>query len=102
MPTAIAIATEVLRKVCSRVQPIKSSCMVLLDTALELVEVIRAMVPVLKGTSTLGVPLTMDFYMTNGPPASHKDNCLHSWLQNSVVRGGSIEGWSVAGMVTEL
>jgi hypothetical protein len=44
VPTVIAVATEEMGKVCSNVQPIKSSCMVHPDTALELVEVIRAMV----------------------------------------------------------
>jgi hypothetical protein len=49
-----------------------------LDTAPEVVEVIRAKVPVLTGTSTLGAPLAMD------PPASHNDNYVHSWLQDTV------------------
>jgi hypothetical protein len=51
VPTMITVATEELGKVCSNVQPIKSSCMVPPDTAPELVEVIRAMVLVVTGTS---------------------------------------------------
>jgi hypothetical protein len=58
--------------------------MVLLDTAHELVEVIRAMVPAVTGTSILGAPLAMDFSMENGPPASHNENYVHSWLQDTV------------------
>jgi hypothetical protein len=63
----ITVATEELGQVCFRVQPIKSSCMVPPNTALELVEVIRAMVPVVTGTSNLGAPLAMDFSMAYGP-----------------------------------
>jgi hypothetical protein len=58
-----------------------------LNTAFELVEVIRAKVPILTGTSILGdpfIPLTMDFSMTNGPPASHNENYVYSWLQDTV------------------
>jgi hypothetical protein len=44
VPTLIEVATEELGKVCSRAQPIKSSCMVPPDTPHELVEVIRAKV----------------------------------------------------------
>jgi hypothetical protein len=51
VPTEITVAAEELGKVFSNVQPIKSSCMVPPDTAHELVEVIRAMVPVVTGTS---------------------------------------------------
>jgi hypothetical protein len=47
----ITVATEELGKVYTNVQPIKSSCMAPPDTAHELVEVIRAMVPVASGTS---------------------------------------------------
>jgi hypothetical protein len=54
------------------------------DTALELVEVIRAMVPVVTGTSNLGAPLAMDFSMAYGPPTSHNENYDHSWLQDTV------------------
>jgi hypothetical protein len=54
------------------------------DTAPELVEVIRAMVPVVTGTSNLGAPLAMDFSMANGPPASHNENYVHSGLQDTV------------------
>jgi hypothetical protein len=54
------------------------------DTAHELVEVIRAKVPVVTGTNTLGVPLAMDFSMTDGHPASHNENDGHSWLQDTV------------------
>jgi precorrin-3B methylase len=48
------------------------------DTAHELVEVIRAMVPVVTGTSNLGAPLAMDFSMAYGLPASHNENYVHS------------------------
>jgi hypothetical protein len=54
------------------------------DTALELVEVIRAMVPVVTGTSNLGAPLAMDFSMAYGPSASHNENYVNSWLQDTV------------------
>jgi hypothetical protein len=54
------------------------------DTTLELVEVIRAMVPVVTGTTKLGAPLAMDFSMAYGPPASHNENYVHSWLQDTV------------------
>jgi hypothetical protein len=54
------------------------------DTALELVEVIRAMIPVVTGTSNLGAPLAMDFSMADGPPTSHNENYVHSWLQDTV------------------
>jgi hypothetical protein len=84
VPTVITVATEELGKVCSKVQPIKSSCMVPPDTAPELVEVIRAMVPVVTGTSNLGTPLAMDFSMAYGPPASHNGNHVHFWLQDTV------------------
>jgi hypothetical protein len=73
-----AVATEELGKVYSRVQPIKTSCMVLPDTAHELVEVIQAKVLVVTSTSTLGAPLAMDFSMTGGPLASHNENHIHS------------------------
>jgi hypothetical protein len=26
----------------------------------------------------------MDFWMTNGPPTSHNENYVHSWLQDTV------------------
>jgi hypothetical protein len=55
-----------------------------MDTVLELVEVIRAKVPVATGTSTLGAPLEMDISMTDGPPAPHNENYVHSWLQDTV------------------
>jgi hypothetical protein len=80
----ITVATEELGKVCSKVQPIKSSCMVPPDTAHELVEVIRAMVPVVTGTSNLGAPLAIEFPMADGPPASHNENYIHSWMQGTV------------------
>jgi hypothetical protein len=54
------------------------------DTAPELVEVIRAKVPVVTVTSTLGAPLAMDFSMADGPPASHNENYVHSLLQDTV------------------
>jgi hypothetical protein len=44
----------------------------------------RAMVPVVTGTSYLRAPLTMDFSMAYGPPASHNENYVHSWLQDTV------------------
>jgi hypothetical protein len=79
IPTVTAVATEELGKGCSRVQPIKSSCTVPLHTTHELVEMKRAKIPVVTGTSTQGAPLAMDF-----PPASHNENHVHSWLQDSV------------------
>jgi hypothetical protein len=54
------------------------------DTALELAQVIRAMVPVVTGTSNLGAPLAMEFSMANGPPASHNESYVHSCLQDAV------------------
>jgi hypothetical protein len=54
------------------------------DSALELVEVTRAMVPVVTGSSNLGAPLAMDFSMADGPSTSHNENYLHSWLQDTV------------------
>jgi hypothetical protein len=54
------------------------------DTTPELVEVIRAIAPVVTGTSNLGAPLAMDFSMADGPPASHNENYVHSWLKNTV------------------
>jgi hypothetical protein len=84
VPTVIMVATEELGKVYSNVQPIKSVCMVPPDTAPRLVEVIRAMVPVVTGTSNLGAPLAMDFSMADGPLASRIENYLHFWLQDTV------------------
>jgi hypothetical protein len=55
-----------------------------LETALELVEVIRAKVPVVTGTITLGAPLAMDFSMMDVPPASHDENYVHFWLHDTV------------------
>jgi hypothetical protein len=55
------------------------------DISLELVEMTRAKIPVVSGSSNLlGGPLTMDFSMANGPPASHNENYVHSWLQETV------------------
>jgi hypothetical protein len=71
VPTVIAVATEELGIVCSRVQPIKSSCMVPLDTTPGLVEMIRASVPAGSNISSLGAPLTIDFSMADGP---HNEN----------------------------
>jgi hypothetical protein len=42
------------------------------------------MVPVVTGTSALGVPLPIDFSMTDSPPASHNENYVYSSLQDSV------------------
>jgi hypothetical protein len=53
------------------------------DTAPELVEVIRAKVPALMGTSTLGAPLAMNFSMTDGPPPSLNEIYVHCWLQDT-------------------
>jgi hypothetical protein len=78
VPTVITVATEELGKVCSNVQPMKSSCMVPPDTAPELVEVKRAMVPVVSGTYILGAPLAMDFSMAYGSPTSQNENYVHS------------------------
>jgi hypothetical protein len=83
-PTVTTMATEELEKICSKVQPIKPSCMVPPDTALELAQVVRAMVPVVTGISNLGVPLAMEFSMANDPPASHNESYVHSWLQDAV------------------
>jgi hypothetical protein len=56
--TVITVATEKLGKVCSNVQPIKSSCMAPSDTTLELVEVTRAeMVLVVTGILVTLKPL---------------------------------------------
>jgi hypothetical protein len=84
VPTVITVATEEFGKLCSNVQPIKSSCMVPPDTAPELFEVIRAMVPVVTCTSNLGAPLAMDFSMADGPRASRNENHVHSWLEDTV------------------
>jgi hypothetical protein len=65
--TWIAVATEEVGKDCSRVQPIKSSCMIPPDIALELVEMIRAKVPAVTGTSTLGAPLAMGLSHSSCP-----------------------------------
>jgi hypothetical protein len=54
------------------------------DTALELVEVMRAMVTVVTGTSNLGGPLAMEFSMADGPIAFHNENYVQSWLQDTV------------------
>jgi hypothetical protein len=54
------------------------------DTTLELLEVIRAMVPIVTGISNLGAPLAMDFSMADDPPASHNENYENSWLQDTV------------------
>jgi hypothetical protein len=80
----IVIVVAGIGEVCSRVQPIKSACMVPPDTTHEVVGVIRAKVPVVSGTSNLGPPLAMDFSMADGPPASHNENYVHSWLQDTV------------------
>jgi hypothetical protein len=85
VPTVIVVAAKELGKVCSRVQQTKFACMVPLDTAPKLVEVILAKVPVVTtGTTTLRAPLAMDSSMTDGPPASHNENYVHSWLQDTV------------------
>jgi cytochrome oxidase Cu insertion factor (SCO1/SenC/PrrC family) len=54
------------------------------DTTPQLVEVIRAMVPVVTGTSNLGAPLAMDFSIAHCPPVCHNENYIHSWLQDTV------------------
>jgi hypothetical protein len=54
------------------------------DTTPELVGVTRAMVPVVTGTSNLGAPLAIDFSIANGPPASHNEDYVQSWLQDTV------------------
>jgi hypothetical protein len=54
------------------------------DTAPKLVQMIRATIPVVAGTSNLEAPLAMDFSMAYGPPASHNENYAHSWLQDTV------------------
>jgi hypothetical protein len=51
------------------------------DTALELVEVIRARVFVVTGTSSLGAPLAMDFSISDGLAKAYcNDYYVHSWL----------------------
>jgi hypothetical protein len=52
------------------------------DTTPELVEVIRAMVPVVTGTSNLGAPVAMDSSMADGPPTYHNENYVQYWLQD--------------------
>jgi hypothetical protein len=84
IPTVIAVAMEEFGKVCLRVQPIKSSCMVPPDTALELVEVVRAKISVVTGTSNLGAPLAMDYSMRDGPTTSHNENNAHFFPQDTV------------------
>jgi hypothetical protein len=32
----------------------------------------------------MGAPFATDFSMTDGPPASHNENCVYSWLQYTV------------------
>jgi hypothetical protein len=54
------------------------------DTTHELIEVIRAIVPVVMGTSNLRAPSAMDISIANGPPASHNENYVYSWLQDTV------------------
>jgi hypothetical protein len=55
-----------------------------MDTGLGLLEVTLAKVPVVTGTRTLLAHLAMDFSMTDGPPpASHNDNYVHTWLQDT-------------------
>jgi hypothetical protein len=39
---------------------------------------IWAKVPIVTGTSALGASLAMDFWMTDGPSASHNENYVHS------------------------
>jgi hypothetical protein len=73
-------------------------CMVPPDTNHELADVIRAKVPVVSGTSNLGAPLAMDFSMAYGPPASHNENCAHSWLQDTVEALGQDRLLSYAGL----
>jgi hypothetical protein len=53
-------------------------------TTPKLFEVIRAMVPVVPGTSNLGAPLAMDFSMADGPPGSHNENYINPWMQDTV------------------
>jgi hypothetical protein len=84
VPTVITVATEESGKVCSRIQPIKSSCILPPDTAPKLVEGIRAKIPVVSGTSSLGAPVAMDFSMADGPLAYRNENYHHSWLQETV------------------
>jgi hypothetical protein len=45
--------------------------------------VIRGIVPVVTGTSTLGAHLAMVFSMTDDPPASDNDIYVHSCLLNN-------------------
>jgi hypothetical protein len=54
------------------------------DTAPKLVEVIRAKVPVVTGTSNLGAPLAMDYSMAHGSPASDNENYVYFWMQDTV------------------
>jgi hypothetical protein len=78
-------ATEELWEVCSNVQPIKSLCMVPLDTAHAMDEETRPFVPVVLGT--LGAPFTLWRWISRlrgCPPASHNQNYVHSMLQDYV------------------
>jgi hypothetical protein len=84
VPTVMGVAPEELRNVSSRVQLIKSSCMVPPETAPDLYEVIRANVFVVTGSSTLGAPLAMYISMTDGLPASHNEKYVHFRLQHTV------------------
>jgi hypothetical protein len=85
VPTLITVATEELGKANPRVQRIKSSYIVPPDTTLELVEMMLAMVSAVTGTSNLGAPLAMDFSMADGPPVSHNESYVHSWLHQDTV-----------------
>jgi hypothetical protein len=53
--------------------------MVPFDTTHERIEEIRAMVPVVTDTFTIGAPSAMDFSMTDGPPASQNENIVHGY-----------------------
>jgi hypothetical protein len=54
------------------------------DTAPEFVEVIRAMGPVVTGTSNLGAPLAMYFSVADVPPSPHNERYVLSLLQDTV------------------
>jgi hypothetical protein len=79
------VTTEELENAYAGVQPEKSSCMVLDDTAPSLVDEIRERVSIFTGTRTLGAPLAMDLSLSDGSPASDNINHVHYWLQDSVV-----------------
>jgi hypothetical protein len=62
--------------------------MVPLDNAPTLVDKIRELVPIVACIRTLGAPLAMDFWMSDGPPASRNINYVH-FLASRLGRGAT-------------